>query len=215
MTELSDWNHSAVGLIGIIEKRSLTWGKTFILAAGKGKHLTGQMQCRNYLAPCLWPFVLIHDVDINKYSVWHTACVCIYIITAILTSNSFSFAFCEAQLNKVWNFPTCLLSEVPPPNHSMTITIHQGSDVGGPIAGLLNRSASKLLFNVSHNSPKQSGLLSISRARPFKWVWYMTHKGLQVSTPRGKKEETAVVIWGRWAWIKCKGCLMLNWLYVG
>lgn len=109
------------------------------------------------------------------------------------------------------NFPTayCQSSQPPTPhtiNHSMTITIHQGSDAVGPIAGLLNRSASKLLFNVSHNSPKQSGFLSISCARPFKWVWYMTHKGLQVSTPQLWEERgDSRVDRGRWAWIKCMG----------
>lgn len=124
-----------------------------------------------------------------------------------------SFAFCKAQLNKVWNFPTAYCQRSPsPPEHSMTITIHQGSDVGGAIAGLLNRSAGKLLFNVSHNSPKQSGLLSISRARPFKWVWYMTHKGLQVSTPPWEEwGDSGGGDRGRWALIKCMGFGIFMW----
>lgn len=102
--------------------------------------------------------------------IWILAdCLCcdVPVITVILNLN-FHFAFCGAQLNKARNFPTAYYQKSPSPTQSMTITIHQGSDVEGPIAGLLNRSASKLLFNVSHNSPKQSGLLSISHARPFK-----------------------------------------------
>lgn len=133
--------------------------------------------------------------------------------TVSLTLNSLPFAFCGAQLNKTWNAPTAHCQRSPPSslNHSVTITIHHGGDVRGPIAGLFNRSASKLLFNVSYNSPKQSGLLSISRARPFKWVWYMTHEGLQVSVLLWEERRDGPA--GGGARIKCLGLgiIVLNW----
>lgn len=160
--------------------------------------------------------MLIWDVDVNKYSsVVFTRCV--YSHLDYHSNSRFHLPFVK---------PSSIKSEIsqPPtvrglaPNHSMTITIHQGSDVGGPIAGLLDRSASKLLFNVSHNSPKQSGLLSVSHARPFKWAWYMTHKGLQVSTPLWKEREGSRGDGGGgWVWIKCLGfgILVFSWLTVG
>lgn len=142
--------------------------------------------------------------------------LCVCVITMVPTLNSLPFAFCGAQRNKACNFPTAYCQRSPSPIQSMTITIHQGSDVGGLIAGLLNRSASKLLFNVSYNSPKQSGLLSISHVRPFKWVWYMTHEGLQASATLWEESTDS---WGkgRWAWIKFIGfgIFRLNWLTVG
>lgn len=70
-----------------------------------------------------------------------------------------------------------------------------GEGSRGTIASSFYQSAPRLLFNVWHNSPKQSALLSIDCARPFKWVWCMSHKGLCCQCHCPKEEGIA--------WIRC------------
>lgn len=75
--------------------------------------------------------------------------------TFVLTRH-FHSLFAEPSSIKSETSTPASCQRSPYPNHSMTITIHRRRDNEGAIAGRLNGSAGKLLFNVRRRGRKQS-----------------------------------------------------------